>query len=171
MTYPVVVCYEIPLPDSIVSMKNWTPPRLKLPDCKNTLSPTKADKNIRRYDMSAVRREQFYKLTTYEGKKLKSPLFCYVDCGPWVATVYEEQSCSIGVPNEWELLLNVAGEVVHLIWHGNWEDIPSFPNLNVLMGTLGLQIEASENCSGYKWCEVTQSYIPLSVDCGDVFPV
>jgi hypothetical protein len=121
-------------------------------------------------DVAAIaERERFYKLTKLKSTKLKTPLWCSVKYGPWLAIVVEQESCISGAPSLWQLAI-VEMPQVALSWYGHWEDIPSYPLLNVIMGDLVLFDQSVQCCPGYKFCPTTMSCIPNAVPCQDVVP-
>ena len=121
-------------------------------------------------DLTAIaKRERFYKLTKLKSTKLKTPLWCSVKYGPWLAIVVEQESCISGAPSLWQLAI-VEMPQVALSWYGHWEDIPSYPLLNVIMGDLVLFDQSVQCCPGYKFCPTTMSCIPNAVPCQDVVP-
>jgi len=77
-----------------------------------------------------------------------------------------------GVPPLWRLFVTSIPDL-ELAWYGAWEDIPSYPNLTVIMGDLHLVNEVSLCCPGYRWCTATQSCIDVSIniDCDEISPV
>lgn len=113
--------------------------------------------------------ERFYKLTSLKSVPLHDPLWCSVKYGPWLAIAKETESCTAGVPPTWEFYIVEVPEV-SLVWSGNWEDIPPYPSLQVVMGDLKLAAHEYQCCSGFQWCPTTQSCIPLSVPCQDPIP-
>jgi hypothetical protein len=128
-------------------------------------------------DVEAIaRRQQFYKLTSFNGEKFKFGYLCTVHYGPWSAIVNEEGPCIEGMPPRWELLAVPFPNVV-LTWYGTWDDIPSYPNLHVMKGDLHLTGEEYFCCPGYRWCYKTQSCIPEQIavdpefDCDNISPV
>jgi hypothetical protein len=58
-----------------------------------------------------------------------------------------------------------------LKWDGLWNDIPSFPSLHVIMGTLTMFEQSRTCCPGYYYCPPTQSCIPFQTKCQDQVPV
>lgn len=147
-TYPRVVCYPFPeLPEEIV-LEQPAPPR------------SRTDLVL------TARSERHFKLSHFEGTRLERPHFCSVKYGPWAAVAIEQESCTVGVPNSWEFFIVEMPEV-HLQWFGFWEDIPAYPSLHVIMGTLTQVDEATACCPGYKLCPATQSCIDISINCND----
>ncbi len=120
--------------------------------------------------VAIARRERFYKLSTFNGVRFPQPYWCSVKYGPWLAIATEEESCILGGPSRWELFIVEVPEV-SLIWYGKWEDIPPYPSLTVIMGDRVLAGWTRQCCPGYKWCNTTQSCIPLNVNCQDPVPV
>jgi hypothetical protein len=100
---------------------------------------------------------------------LYEPFWCSVKCGPWLAIVIEEESC-ISVQNSWLLFIIEIPEVF-LRWYSHWNEIPSYPSLHVIMGTLAMFAQAHLCCPGYQYCPPTESCIPLQVECQDQVPV
>jgi hypothetical protein len=99
-------------------------------------------------DLSVLaRQERFYKLSSLRSSPFRHPLWCSVKYGPWTAAVTETESCLDGVPNRWE--------------------IPAFPSLTVVMGSLALSSQGHSCCPGFQWCQTTQSCVPLQVTCQD----
>ncbi len=121
-------------------------------------------------DVAAIaKRERFYKLTKLKGAKLTTPFWCGVKYGPWLAIVVEQESCISGAPSHWQLAI-VEMPQVTLSWYGQWEDIPSYPLLTVIMGDLALFGQSVQCCPGYKYCPTTMSCIPNAVPCPDIVP-
>jgi hypothetical protein len=118
---------------------------------------------------SISKKVRYYKLTKLNGRKLYEPLWCSVKYGPWLAMVIEEESC-IYVHNSW-LLFIIEMPQVFLRWYGLWNDIPSYPSLHVIMGTLAMFDQSHMCCPGYQYCPPTQSCIPVQVKCQDQVPV
>lgn len=118
---------------------------------------------------SISKKVRYYKLTRLKGKKLYEPFWCSVKYGPWLAMVIEEESC-ISVHNSW-LLFIIEMPEVFLRWYGLWNDIPSYPSLHVIMGTLAMFDQSHSCCPGYKYCPPTESCIPVQVKCQDQVPV
>jgi hypothetical protein len=113
-----------------------------------------------------ARQERFYKLSALGSRPFRHPLWCSVKYGPWTAAVSETESCIDGEPNRWEFYVIEVPEVA-MLWYGTWEDIPAFPSLTVVMGSLSMSGQTHSCCSGFQWCATTQSCIPLQVDCQD----
>lgn len=152
VTYPVVVCYPITdLPDEVVLSPG----------------PTQGCSDIE----ATARRELYFKLSYHDGVKLAAPSLCRVKHGPWFAVVVEQESCTFGVPNKWTLFIGGIPEPVEFSWYGAWDDMPSFPNLSVMTGTLSLMSEGCSCCPGYHWCPTTGSCIPSQIECRDPVPV
>jgi hypothetical protein len=121
-------------------------------------------------DVAAIaERERFYKLTKLNGARLNTSLWCSVKYGPWLAIVVEQESCTSGIPNFWQLAIVEMPEV-SLTWYGQWEDIPSYPSLNVIMGNLVLFQQSVQCCPGFQFCPTTMSCIPISIHCPDIVP-
>jgi hypothetical protein len=118
---------------------------------------------------SISKKVRYYKLTKLNGRKLYEPLWCSVKYGPWLAMVIEEESC-ISVHNSW-LLFIIEMPQVFLRWYGLWNDIPSYPSLHVIMGTLAMFDQSHACCPGYQYCPPTESCIPVQVKCQDQVPV
>lgn len=114
--------------------------------------------------------ERHYKLSALQSVPFRHPLWCSVKYGPWLAVVIETESCTQGVPNRWEFVI-VEVPDVFLVWYGEWEDMPPFPSLTVIMGDLAPAGHQTSCCPGFKWCPTTQSCIPLQVNCPDPVPV
>jgi len=154
VTYPKLVCY----------------PRGDLVD-RVAFKPVETGESQR--NMGVVARSRaYFKLTGIQGDRFKLGYYCTVHYGPWSALVREEGSCLQGVPPLWRLFVASIPDL-ELAWYGSWEDIPSYPNLTVIMGDLHLMNEATLCCPGYRWCAATQSCIDISinVDCDDISPV
>ena len=154
--YPRVICYD---PGDLVAglEMNIDPP----PHPGRNLPPT---------DLAVLaRQERFYKLSSLQSRVFQHPLFCSVKYGPWTALVSETESCIDNVPNQWEFFIADIPQV-GMIWFGTWEDIPSFPSLTVVMGSLAQSSQTSQCCAGFQWCPTTQSCIPLQVTCQDPVP-
>jgi hypothetical protein len=113
--------------------------------------------------------ERFYKLSSLRSVTFRHPLWCSVKYGPWLAIATETESCIQGAPNQWEFSIIEVPEVT-LVWFGEWEDMPAFPSLTVIMSNLALAGQTSSCCPGFQWCATTQSCIPLDVDCQDPIP-
>jgi hypothetical protein len=124
-----------------------------------------------RADLATLaRREQQYKLTTLHGNRLHHALWCTVKYGPWLAVVYETESCITGEPNRWEFWIVEVPEV-YMVWYGQWLDQPSLPNLTVIKGDLAPAGVSRQCCPGYHWCPTTQSCIPIQIECKPPVPV
>jgi hypothetical protein len=119
---------------------------------------------------SISKKVRYYKLTNLNGRRLRDPFWCSVKYGPWLAMVTEEESCSFHIPNSWRLFI-IEIPQVFLRWYGLWNDIPSYPSLHVIMGTLAMFDQFHLCCPGYKYCPPTESCIPLQVKCQDIVPV
>lgn len=113
--------------------------------------------------------ERFYKLSVLRSAPLRQPLWCSVKYGPWLAVAKETESCFEGVTNQWEFFIVEVPEVA-LVWFGEWEDMPPFPSLTVIMGDLAPAGQETTCCGGFHWCPTTQSCIPTEVDCQDPIP-
>jgi len=147
VTYPRLVCYPISeVPDEIVLDRPARPDRSDL--------------------ALTAKAERFYKLSAHPAAAHGGPSFCSVKYGPWSAVAIEETSCTFGAPNHW-LLFIVEIPQVELEWYGSWEDIPPFPGLHVIMGTLSKIQEGSACCPGYRWCSTTGSCIDITIKCPD----
>jgi hypothetical protein len=156
VTYPRVICHH---PDDVLADHGAL-----------FVEQGTRDSDKPNADVAAIaKRERFYKLTKLKGAKLKTPLWCSVKYGPWLAIVVEQESCISGVPNFWQLAI-VEMPQVALSWYGQWEDIPSYPLLNVIMGDLAMFQQSVQCCPGYKFCPTTMSCIPNAVPCQDVIP-
>ena len=57
-----------------------------------------------------------------------------------------------------------------MVWHGQWLDQPTIPNLTVIKSNLGLTKVTPQCCPDYNWCPTTQSCIPQQVNCEPVVP-
>ena len=112
----------------------------------------------------------YYKLTKLNNRKFRDPFWCSVHYGPWLAIVTETESCDFHVPNFWHLHIIEMSEV-SLSWYGLWNDIPSYPSLQVSMGDLAKFEESHSCCPGYIYCPPTGSCLPLQVPCKDPVPV
>lgn len=113
--------------------------------------------------------ERHYKLSALNGRRFTHPLFCVVRGGPWTAVVTETEQCTGGLASQWTLgIPGILGAA--LVWDGLWTDQPTLPNLTVLKQTLVMIETKQACCPGFKWCETTQSCIPLQVNCGDTVP-
>jgi hypothetical protein len=119
---------------------------------------------------SISKKVRYYKLTKLNGRRLYEPFWCSVKSGPWLAMVMEEESCSFYIPNSWHLFI-IEMPQVFLRWYGLWNDIPSYPSLHVIMGTLAMFDQSHSCCPGYKYCPPTESCIPFQVKCQDQVPV
>jgi hypothetical protein len=119
-------------------------------------------------DLATIaKKKRFYKLTTLNGVKLPMPFWCSVHYGPWLAIVTEEESCTTGSPSRWDLHVIGGGPEISLIWFGRWEDIPSYPNLSVIMGDLVLKKVERRCCPGFSWCFSTMSCLAHQIRCPD----
>jgi len=113
--------------------------------------------------------ERFYKLSALRSVPFRHPLWCSVKYGPWLAVATETESCITGAPNQWVFSIVEVPEVT-LVWFGEWEDMPAFPSLTVIMGDLALAGQQTSCCPGFQWCSTTQSCISLQVTCQDPIP-
>jgi hypothetical protein len=102
-------------------------------------------------------------------RSLKSSLLLIPNKSQYSILVREEESCSFYVPTSW-LLYIVEIPQVFLSWYGLWNDIPPYPSLQVIMGTLALFDQSHLCCPGYQYCPPTGSCIPLQIKCQDTFP-
>jgi hypothetical protein len=154
-TYPRVVCYE---------------PVVQLESLAMSVEPQPfPDRDRPPTDVVALAsQERFYKLSALKSLDLRSPLWCSVKYGPWLAVAKETESCTFGVPNQWEFSIVEVPEVT-LVWFGEWEDRPDVPSLTVIGGLVPAGQQTS-CCAGFHWCPTTQSCIPLQVDCQDPIP-
>ena len=156
VTYPRVICQH--------------PGDLELDPGHLFVEQGKRDADRPNGDVAALaQRERFYKLSALKGARLKHPLWCSVKYGPWLAIVVEQESCITGTPNFWQLAI-VEMPQVSLSWYGYWEDIPSYPSLNVIMGDLVMFHQSVQCCPGFKFCPTTMSCIPNAVPCLDNVP-
>jgi hypothetical protein len=154
--YPRVICYDPG--DLVVGLTMDVSP------------PPQPDRDRPPTDLVLLaRQERFYKLSSLRSRPFRHPLWCSVKYGPWTAAVTETESCLDGVPNRWEFFIVEVPEVF-LTWLGEWEDIPAFPSLTVVMGSLALSSQSHSCCPGFQWCPTTQSCIPLEVTCQDPIP-
>ncbi len=156
VTYPRVICYPNTPPDAQVIKRAIL--KQKEFDCDES---EKSDIELGQM--------QYYKLSSYEGKNLHSPIFCTLHSGPWAALAREITSCNCyPSPSKWEFQVSGLPEI-YLMWYGVWADIPSYvyPNLHVFINDLYLKNESFSCCSGYHWCKTTRSCIPVSVECRD----
>lgn len=154
--YPHVVCY--PPPDLTVLA------RMKMENTKPDLLENESDLRA----IAGARR--YYKLSKIHGIELTSPFGCVVRYGPWTAFVTRTESCIQGQPNRWELSSSVID--MNIQWYGEWEDIPTVPNLTVVMGTLTIGGHTPPQCcGGYNWCPTTGSCISDQLNCKDNIPL
>jgi hypothetical protein len=119
--------------------------------------------------VALARQERFYKLSALQSVKFRDPLWCSVKYGPWLAAAKETESCLDGVPNRWEFFIIEMPEVA-LVWFGEWQDMPAFPSLTVIMGDLAPAGHQTFCCPGFHWCPTTGSCIPQHIDCQDPMP-
>jgi hypothetical protein len=154
-TYPRVLCYE---------------PVVQLEGLEARVEPQPfPDRDRPPTDVVALAgQERIYKLSTLKSLDLRNPLWCSVKYGPWLAVAKETESCTLGVPNQWEFSIVEVPEV-SLVWFGAWEDMPDVPSLTII-GGLVLSGQQTLCCAGFKWCPTTQSCIPLQVECQDPIP-
>ncbi len=149
VTYPLVVCQPPPdeVFDTAILFEEEENSVVDLPKSKvRTIS----------------KKERFYKLSTLNGRKLPNPFWCSVKYGPWLAVVKEQESCITGVPSFWEMMVYGIPEV-YLSWYGNWQDIPPYPSLQVIMGDLVMFDQSFDCCAGFSYCLSTQSCVPLGL--------
>lgn len=158
VTYPRVIC------QSPVNQQFDTTGLFEEEEGENRDGSSLPESNIE----SISKKVRYYKLTKLNGRKLYEPLWCSVKYGPWL-TVIEEESC-IYVHNSW-LLFIIEMPQVFLRWYGLWNDIPSYPSLHVITGTLAMFDQSHSCCPGYKYCPPTESCIPVQVICQDQVPV
>lgn len=155
-TYPMVICQE--------------PPK-ELFDTATMFEEDEKESgrsDVPESDFATIaKKKRFYKLTTLNGIRLPTPFWCSVHYGPWLAIVTEKESCLRGVPSEWELYFIGGGPEIFLNWFGRWEDIPSYPNLSVIMGDLVLKKIERSCCPGYLWCPSTMSCLSHQINCPD----
>ena len=116
-----------------------------------------------------AQRERFYKLTKLKGQPLRSTLWCSVKYGPWLAMAVEEESCISGASSLWQLAIVEMPEV-GVTWYGQWEDIPAYPSLTVIMGDLVLFNVEHHCCPGYTFCSTTMSCLSNAIPCHDAAP-
>jgi hypothetical protein len=155
--YPRVICYDPG--DLVVGLTMNIEPQ---PFPGRDRPPT---------DVAALAgQERFYKLSALRSVPFRHPLWCSVKYGPWLAVATETESCLDGVPTRWEFFVVEIPEVA-LLWFGEWEDMPAFPSLTVIMGNLALAGHQTSCCPGFQWCPTTQSCIPLQVNCQDPIPI
>lgn len=84
---------------------------------------------------AAAPQERFYKLSTLKSGPLRRPLFCSVKAGPWLAEVWQTTSCIQGDSDRWDFAIIEIPEVA-MTWWGQWEGMPAFPSLSVIMTDL-----------------------------------
>jgi hypothetical protein len=118
---------------------------------------------------SISKKVRYYKLSKLNGRRLRDPWWCSVKYGPWTAMVREDESCIFNVPTSWQLFI-VEMPQVFLSWYGLWNDIPPYPSLQVIMGTLSMFDQSHFCCPGYQYCPPTGSCISLKVKCQDTIP-
>lgn len=150
VTYPKLWCYP---PNELVARNLST----VLERSREPLPEHERD------PLAVANHEAYYKLSSHAGAPLAPPWFCRVHYGPWSAVAVEQQACHLQLPSRWTLVVPVADLI--LIWDGLWEDLPPYPNLQVIMGDLYLRDEAWLCCPGYVWCSTTNACIPVQVPC------
>jgi len=106
--------------------------------------------------------ERYHRLSSYQGRRIADPLFCRVTGGPWSTVVQEAEQCT-GGPNRWDL--SVHSPKISLGWYGAWEDMPSYPSLQVVMDHRIVNHQQCSCCPGYAWCPTTKSCIRSSLNC------
>jgi hypothetical protein len=154
--YPHVVCYPWKEPEATASIK---------------MENNEVGLRANALDMETLSRSRrYYKLSSLHGRPLETPWGCVVHYGPYLATVTESESCFFDDPATWTLYAwNLD---IELTWRGRWEDIPSFPNLVVVMGALSNPTQSPPQCCpGFNWCSTSMSCIPSQMDCMDNIPV
>lgn len=150
VTYPYVVCYPWTEPEAVAAVEIRNDDR--------GLRQNEAD------PMAIAESRLYYKLTRFQGRDLTTPWGCVVHYGPYLAIVHEMESCFIGQPSRWSLY--VPNLDLKLEWDGTWEDIPSFPNLNVIMGALSNPVFGqSECCPGFTYCPTLMACIDSQLKC------
>lgn len=147
--YPKLICYPQPEPEFSSAMR---------------LQQNGDGIREGKRDLLAVSRTRlYYKLSRFDDRPLSPFWLCMVQYGPWLAVVEERESCTPGESSRW-LLSALSGEI-ELVWYGQWEDIPSYPNLQVIMNDLHLFDVQTLCCAGYHYCATTMGCIPTQVTC------
>jgi hypothetical protein len=158
VTYPIVVC-QAPPAEEFDTATLFEEVRRENKD--KSRSPKS---NIE----SISTKVRYYKLTKLNNRRLREPFWCSVKYGPWTGMVTEEESC-LNIPNFWQLYV-VEKPQVFLSWYGLWNNIPSYPSLQVIMGTLAMYDEAHPCCPGYSYCPPLESCISNQIKCQDTVP-
>ncbi len=153
VTYPKLVCYER---GHLIQEVAWR---------ANTYSdrgPGDAS--------SAASDVKMYKLTGLTDERFKFGYFCTVHYGPFSAIVVENGPCIEGQSPRWELTVpSIPG--LFLIWYGQWQDLPSYPDLHVLQSDLYLHKEEFSCCPGYTFCVHTGACLQDTIECKEPIPV
>lgn len=149
--YPQVICYPFPDERSLAFVK--------LQNSKPDLHHVETDLR------SIASASRYFKLSRLQGVDLPTRYGCHVQYGPWAAHVTQTESCFVGGLDRWELSSSVLDMSVQ--WSGQWEDIPSVPNLTVVMGSLsnGVQQFPPVCCPGNSWCPTTGSCLSSQLPC------
>lgn len=115
-----------------------------------------------------AQRQRFYKLSRLNGRRLRSPLWCSVTYGPWLATAIEQESCLVGAKSTWQFVLGQGSDVA-FSWYGDWEDMPPYPLLYVFMNERALAGQPELTCCpGYRFCPTTMSCLSVHINCPDM---
>jgi hypothetical protein len=153
-TYPLIHCHD-PATDLAVDGRLFTE--------QGTSESERPNAN----PAAILQRQRFYKLSSLNGRRLRSPLWCTVRSGPWLAVATEEESCQMGVKSMWQFELG-QGSGVAFSWYGDWEEMPPYPLLTVFMNErapYGLPVYKC--CGDTYYCPTTMSCIPNGTKCPD----
>lgn len=151
VTYPKVVCYPNNAPSDELFVRAFK-------------KQQKTDDPSTSKSLTRTPQPQFFKLSTYEGEKLKTPMFCSVRSGPWSASVSETQGCRWSCPLadvDWRLTVHGFPEL-DLAWKGTWQDIPTqiHPEMGFFMSDLANKAQPGEDPQFYQCC-------PAAITCPD----
>lgn len=115
-----------------------------------------------------------YKLTTDSaGKPFYNPFWCRVFAHYSLAPVKRTTSCIDGVPPKWELeIAGIPSGPSLISWYGDWADMPSVPNLDVITTHLIQHAETTYCCPGFRPCASTGGCLDITIDCqDDIVPI
>lgn len=149
IVYPKVICHPFVDEVAVAALRLNDDDRPRQSPVQTGM-PTKATRNDRSH----------YRLSRLRGQDLVTPYGCEVRSGPWAAEVERWESCE-GFPDRWQLYSPVIG--VYIQWSGQWDDIPSYPNLIVVMGSLSYAREETRCCDGFIECGPQRTCVPRSL--------
>ncbi len=109
-----------------------------------------------------------YKLSAIDAKYLALPYYCRVDYGPYVAEVQKIEDCNVNVPNIYRFRFDHPINPVYFDWTAfSLEPIPLPDDMQIVSDII--EVSNYRTCCGAKY-ECRGACIPISQECGDLFP-